>query len=313
MLWMRCLLALLLALPAAALAQDSDEAPPAPSGPEEPAPDGAPEAEPDGEPFPPAPTAVPLPAPDPGLSGDVTELFERGYRHFAAGEFSAAVPLLDEVVRRDPAHDRARNYLVEALLALGRTDEAEAARSGPPDVPPPPAASGDAPAPEAVVARKGPEAKKRRMNPRAFRRGSAGVGFVGPAVGLGAWVEFRPTWLVAINGGVGGLILVRDGAAGGLGGFHVEATLAPIPFRLTPTVGVGLSGLFGDQVWRTDPWFAHLVQRRSFKLLPYFSLGARYDAKRGVQLEFGVSLVPSTVPGLPLIPVPGVRLGFHFG
>ncbi len=311
MLWMRCLLVLLLALPAVALAQDSDD--PAPTPPTAPSDPDVPEPEGPVEPLPPAPPSTSTEPLGPDLSGAPAELFARGYTRFAAGEFSAAIPLFQEVLRRDPEHRQARNYLVESLRASGRGAEADALREGPLAIAAPPPEPPAAKPEPAEVAPKDPEVKKKRMNPRAFRRGSAGIGIVGPSVGLGAWVELRPTWLVAINGGVGGLVIVKDGVGRGLGGFHVEATLAPIPFRLSPTIGVGLSGLFGDQVWRTDPWFAHLVQGNDFKLTPYFNLGVRYDAKRGVQLEVGVYLVPSLVPGLPLVPVPGGRLGFHFG
>jgi hypothetical protein len=267
---------------------------------------------PDGEPFPGAPGDAPAPAaleadasaeepaaeaPSP-LARPTDVLYEEGQVLFARLEFDAAAGRFEEVLRRENDHEGARNYLVESLRALGRQEDADAVLAGanPPGDP--------TPVPEE-------ERAACSRNPRADRRFSAGLGIGGPDVGFGVWAEYRPHWLVGIGAAVGGLVLVEGDRATGVGSVALGADLLPIPFVVTPVVGVGLAAVFGDALWRVDAMTKPLATGTDFRLLPYLSLGARADLGR-LQLQGGVWLVPTGDRTRPFLPVPGARVGVLF-
>ncbi len=270
---------------------------------------------PHGEAFPAEPGAAPVPAaasddvddeddedddddePVSPLARPTDTLYEEGQTLFARLEFDAAAGLFEEVLRREPEHPGARNYLVESLRALGRTDDADAVLGGAnPPGEPTPVAEEDTPC---------------CRNPRAERRFSAGIGLGGPNVGVGAWAEFRPHWLVGVGGGLGALVLVEGQRASGVGSVHLGADLLPLPLAITPVFGVGMAAVFGDAIWRVDALIKPLAAGTDFRLVPYLNLGARADFGR-LQLQAGVWLVPTGDRQLPLLPIPGARVGLHF-
>lgn len=316
-------LALLLAAPA--LAQDdppADESPP-------PDPQEAP-ADGDLLPAPPAPVtaaaeATPPPAPPVDLNRGTATLYAEAYERFGAGDFATALPLFEEVVRREPDHPSARNYLVECLLAVGRGDDAEAAREGatPPGAVtvyvPPAAKSGNDTTPPAPVApapetEESKQARGDRRNPRRTSRGAFGLTLLGAGVGLGIYGEYRPHWVVSMDAGLGFLVLKSDaGSRSGLAGLWAEATLMPIPFRLTPTIGVGITSLLGGATWRFDTIGQPLASRSRLRLVGYWHLGLRYDSARGFHIAGGVGFIPTgREPGKAFTPWPGFKFGMRF-
>lgn len=235
------------------------------------------------------------------LARPTTELYDEAQLRFAQLEFEVAASYFEEVLRREPEHVNARNFLVECLVAMDRQEDAVAMRDG------------AAPAGEATpVPGAEPEpTSPRSRNPRADRKFSAGLGLGGASVGLGAWAEFRPVWAVAISGGFGGLALVQDATASGIAGVSLGADFVPVPYYISPVVGLGLSAVFGDAVWRLDAAMKPLASGRDVRLLPHLNIGMRLDMRR-FQLQAGLWLVPTGHRTLPLIPVPGVRVGLHF-
>ncbi len=313
--------AVLLAVPA--LAQEEPPADEAPA-PEEEAPEGdAPPPAPEGALAPPEEPPPPPPAVD--LNRGTATLYAEAYELFGAGDLAGALPLFEEVVRREPDHPSARNYLVECLMEVGRADDAEAARDG--AVPPgpvtayvPPATkSGNNAAPPAPVveAPETPESKKARgdkRNPRRTSRGGAGLTLLGPGVGLGLYAEFRPHWAVALDGGLGFVLIKSDsGTRSGMAGVWAEASLMPVPFRLTPTIGVGITTLAGGAAWRLDSFAQALAGRNRLRLVGYWHLGLRYDSARGFHVAAGVGFVPTgREPGKAFAPWPGFKFGMRF-
>ena len=276
-----------------------------------------------------SPSEVVEPAPD--LDRPTATLYTEAHGFFNEGRFGAAVPLLEEVLLREPQHPTARNYLVECHRALGRDAEADSILAG--DLPPRVPRAAEAPAgggaaswalpehpvptapPELTEAEKADrdEERRRSRNPRAFRKMSAGLGIVGPTVGLGGWVEARPHWLVAIHGGVGGLAVVRSsGSNDGLLSLHIQADFTPIPWRISPVIGAGLAGLFGSMAWNLDGLVESLVLRPNARLVPYLNVGGRLDLPQRFQVEVAVALAPTGNIRAPILPIPGVRLGLLF-
>jgi hypothetical protein len=260
---------------------------PFPSEPGDPPSADQPEAE--EEAVPASPLAQPSPA-----------LFEEGNKLFAQLQFDAAVVYFEEVLRRDPEDSNARNRLVESLRALEREEDAVAVLEG--------AVPLGEPTP---FAEPEPEEEERSRNPRGDRRFSAGIGLGGSSVGLGAWAEFRPHWIAAISGGFGALVLVQDARTSGIGSGFLGVDFLPLPFYISPVVGVGVAAIFGDAVWRTDSFTKPWVTGTDIRLLPYLNLGARLDLGR-MQMQAGVWLVPTGQRSTPLVPVPGARIGLHF-
>ncbi len=299
--------------------QDAPDTQDAPDAPAEDAPD-APEAPTDDDahappipPAPPAPTEPPAPAVD--LARSTGALYADGYQRFSQGDFGSAALLFEEVLRREPRHPSARNYLVECYAATGRDDDAARARDG--GVPEgeataaPKATATVRPTPEPSPADE--EARRLHLNPRRRGMGGAGLGLLGPTVGLGIWAEFRPVWLLSITGGVGGLGIRREsGSRSGIAAAFAEFNLMPVPFRLTPILGVGVSVLGGPATWQVDSYARALGSRGNARGLVYLVLGLRYDTARGLFLSAGVGLVPTgRAPGA-FTPWPGVRFGLRF-
>ena len=235
------------------------------------------------------------------LARPTEELYDEGQLRFAALEFEVAAGYFEEVLRREPDHTNARNFLVECLIALERQDDAVAVREGanPPGEPTP------------VAGAEPTEDEPSSRNPRGDRKFSFGLGLGGPSVGLGAWAELRPFWGLAISGGAGVLVVGEDAQAAGIAAVGMGVDLLPVPYRLTPVLGVGLSAVFGDAVWRLDPVTKPLASGADVRLLPHINVGLRLDVDR-LQLQAGIWLLPTGNAKLPILPFPGLRLGLHF-
>jgi len=304
-------------------ADDASELPPAPAG------------EPSSEPWLAEPRSAEL------LARSSDELHAEAREFFRQGDFGSAALRFEEILRRDPERPGARNYLVECYASLGREDEAAATRDGavPAGAPTPVSTESSVDAavaaaqepgaePEegesAVVEGKKTKKKKKkkkccdRSNPRRHHLGGAGLGLFGPTVGVGAWVEIRPVWALAIlgGGGLGGVVRSDSGEGSGrarsLGGGFLEVHLLPVPLCLTPVVGVGLTALGGPLAWAVDLVARPLASAERFRLAPYLVLGLRYDSKRRFFGSLGVGLLPTgSLPGA-FTPYPGLRLGLRF-
>jgi len=241
----------------------------------------------------------------------VEHLFLEGYRLFAAGEFEGAVASFREVLERQPQHRSARNYLAESLAVLSR--RAQGAGTAAPLASPKPAAST-----AVATAKASAQARRRAANPRAYRRGSAALSLGGPTLGLGLAVQFRPHWLLAIGGGIGGFAAVLESGESALLGLFAEAQLQPVPRRLTPIVGIGLSFLAGNLVTQVDAQGFRAVGQELARVLPYILVGIRYDAPIGLLLSGGMGLVPAVIVDPSgtsralLLPFPGFRIGMNF-
>jgi hypothetical protein len=333
--------------------------------------------------------AEPAAAPPPS-EPSTPSLYAEAYRLFSRGELAAATPLFEQVLRREPKHPSARNYLVECYAALGRADDAKRIAGGeppaaalqpaaattpapaPPAPPAPPAtapataaseAHAPPPAPPAAGAESpeaqspaaaapppppptesaeaedrdegrdggrgderraeepeaelSPEERAFRRNPRSRGHGAAGFAIAGSTLGLGAWIELRPHWIVAILGGAGGSPTGWDAACcgvprGGVFSAFAELELRPVPWRLTPVLGFGATLLAGDGAWKADLSGRPIYLGAPGRLLPYGSVGLRYDAPSGFVLGAGAGFVPTGQAQAPILVVPGLRIGFRF-
>ncbi len=258
----------------------------------------------------------------------VQHLFAQGYQLFAVGEFESAAGLFQQVLRVDPHHVSARNYLKESLSLLARRDREQQSHSGPDsydDRAPPssyqappstaePAAEGSRE--PAAYARASSVRSQSSPNPRADSKGSIALGIVGPTLGLGVAVQGRPHWAVAVGGGAGGLGVLRAGEGSGIFALYAEAQVLPIPWRLTPVLGVGISVLMGALVTEVDLQGVSAAGQGLARVLPYVLLGVRYDAPIGLWVSGGIGLVPLVVvvdgEAVPsALPFPGFRLGMN--
>jgi hypothetical protein len=133
-------------------------------------------------------------------------------------------------------------------------------------------------------------------------------------VGFGFYGEFRPHWAFAASGGLGLLVLKSaSGSRSGLVGLWSEVSLLPLPFRLTPTVGLGITTLAGDAAWRFDSIGAPISSRSNLRLVGYVHFGIRYDSVRGFHASAGLGLIPTDrAPGKAFVPWPGFKVGMRF-
>jgi hypothetical protein len=310
-------LLLLVALPLSAWAQDEEAQSPDDEATEE------------GFPAPPSDAgapAEPLPEPEPpqvDLARGEATLYAEGYEAFAAGDFATAALYFEEVLRRRPSHPSARNYLVECYLALGFDDAAGAIREG--GVPGGEATPIERPRDESVKKAQDErfeaeeaepelteEEKAHRRNPRTRGFGSIAFQLFGPSIGPGFAAEFRPHWLFSIGGGAGGIGIITNSGNTGLGAVFLEGTIRPIPFRLTPTIGVGVTMAAGQDAWRLDSFSRSLAGSGRVRFVPWFSFGLRYDAPNKLFLSTAVALIPTGNASQPLLPFPGFRVGARF-
>ncbi len=96
-------------------------------------------------------------------------------------------------------------------------------------------------------------------------------------------------------------------------GLWAEAAVLPVPFRLTPTVGVGITTLVGGATWRLDSYAQPLASRGRLRLVGYWHLGLRYDSAKGLHAAIGVGFIPTgREPGKAFAPWPGFKLGMRF-
>jgi len=260
-------------------------------------------------------------APDaPPLS--VEELYEDGYRLFAAGRFEEARRQFEAVLARQPRHRFAGNYLQECLSILGAspatTSESAPIEGEPAD---PPVAGGEQtgagaePQTETVQeATDGEESqvKKQLKNPRSDRQRAVGLGLVGPGVGISVWGQWLPFWFVGVLGGGGGVVPTAASSNAGLGAFFVEAQLLPIPWRLSPLFGVGTTVLLGGLASQVDAIGGVVATAERFRLVFYWLAGVRFDARNGLMLSAGLGFLPTGDLELPLIPFPSLRAGLRF-
>ena len=277
-------------------------------------------------------------------------VFLEGHELFARGEFEAAASLFQQAIRHDPEHLSARNYLKEVTFLLLKFQGAASPPMSDLDAAAPPAAAAEpgqqpstaleagasaspgspssdlstasaehgsrAPPPQGRSPSSTAPAKRRTdpRNPRSRGGAALGLGLFGPSLGLGGVVQARPHWLVAIGAGLGGLMVIRGDQESGAFGLFIEAQLLPVPWRLTPLVGVGLTLVVGSLAEEVDERGYASLADGTGRLLPYLSLGLRYDAPSGFWASGGLGLVPAIVlrsgVAIPsVLPIPGFRIG----
>ncbi len=272
-----------------------------------------------------APPDVSEPA-GPALDRKTSILYAGGYKAFASGDLRGALPLFEEVLRREPDHPTARNYLVECLMALGRVDEGRLIAEGGTVGGEPTPVAGEAPSPSGrqEIARDGgkstqsasegslPLYRRPSFNPRIEGKGGVGLGILGPAVGLSAFAQYRPHWLLTLIGGIGGLGLYTSEGGDGMGAFFGEAQLLPIPWRLTPVIGVGFSAFAGPLAWQLDTLHVASLAAPGLRLFAYGILGLRYDSPSNYFISGGVGFMPTGEWPSFLVPFPGFRAGVRF-
>jgi len=256
----------------------------------------------------------------------VEELYAEGYRLFAGGDFEGARAKFEAVLDRQPDHRFARNYLAECLTILQPASPSP--EESPPEAASPGAEPTDAeggephPAPDGAGDTESPgsdgskqqlsKVQKQLKNPRSDRRGAVGLGLFGPAIGVSVWGQWLPHWTFGLLGGTGGVVPTVSSSNSGLGAFFVEAHLLPIPWRLTPVLGIGSTMLLGGLVWQADAMGGVVAAAERFRLLVYGLVGVRFDARNGLMVSAGVGLLPSGDPEVPLVPLPSLRAGLRF-
>ncbi|HCP45286.1 MAG TPA: hypothetical protein DIU15_04560, partial [Deltaproteobacteria bacterium] len=156
------------------------------------------------------------------------------------------------------------------------------------------------------------QVQKQLKNPRSDRRRGVGLGLFGPAVGVSAWVQWLPHWAFGLLGGGGGVLPTVASSNAGLGAFFVEAHLLPVPWRLSPLLGVGTTMILGGLAWQADAIGGVVAAAEGFRLVVYGLAGVRFDARNGLMLSAGLGLLPTGDPQLPLVPLPSLRAGLRF-
>ena len=271
---------------------------------------------------------------------EAEELFLLGYGHFKELRLPEARAAFEGALRLDPDHQQARSYLIECLVLDGDLEAARAVAVAPSEAGPEPVTEPEPqPIPEpgplvvplsepvepprqaAVVqidehavraaARAAREAKKERRNPRRGEHFGIGLGLGGPAATVGLFAEVRPGWLGSGVFGIGSFLVARDDRIQAAAAVSAELQLSPVPWRLTPLLGVGVVGFAGPGASAIDAALASPGTGRSnVRVVPYGLLGARYDFRKTLWLSVCVRLAPS--PSLVVMPIPGARLGLRF-
>jgi len=171
----------------------------------------------------------------------------------------------------------------------------------------------EGPQKEAAVGRSSRDlgAQKARRNPRAQHNGSVGLAVGGAAVTIGAFAELHPSWFGAFGVGVGGFLAPAEGrGVHGAVALSTEAHITPVPWRLTPLLGVGMVFFVGPGASSTEMTLWSLPHSRNTRAVPYVVLGARYDLRKRLWLSLSARIAPS--PTSRLMPMPGLRVGLRF-
>ena len=254
------------------------------------------------------------------------ELFAKGYQLFVGGKFEAAAGIFQRILRADAGHLSARNYLKESLHLLARMDperrspQVEASEEDAPEdareQPEPSRQETGGSRAKPTYTKVTRERSRSSHNPRGDGKGSIALGILGPTLGLGVAVQARPHWAVSVGGGMGGFVVIQGGEESGLLAVYGEAQVLPIPWRVTPVFGVGLSVLVGSFVPQVAARGVAGAGQGLGRVLPYIVMGVRYDAPFGLWVSGGIGIVPSIVvsdgEGVPsALPIPGFRLGVN--
>jgi hypothetical protein len=109
---------------------------------------------------------------------------------------------------------------------------------------------------------------------------------------------------------------LRAGEGSGIFALYAEVQVLPIPWRLTPIFGVGMSVLVGSLVTEVDLQGVSAAGQGLGRVIPYILMGARYDAPIGLWVSGGIGLVPLVIvvggEAVPsVLPFPGFRLGVN--
>lgn len=149
--------------------------------------------------------------------------------------------------------------------------------------------------------------KRRRRNPRAQNRFGVGVAALGGVGGVGAFVELRPAWPIAVQL-AGGVLPV----AGVNVVFSAQAQWLIAPYRLTPVLGVGAGVALGEAVWLLDPFVAASARGARARATLWPTVGLRLDLGPRFTATVAADLLPGRQERLPIVPVPSLRIGTRF-
>lgn len=161
-------------------------------------------------------------------------------------------------------------------------------------------------APRAAVAAGGAIADEYREG-RHFGFGLVGAG---PAVTGGIYVEGWPVQYVSIGGGWGWFFMVNQT-------LWAEVKVMPVRGEWTPMLGGGIAGELiseaskgddgapGSYLWREEG-------DKLYRAYPFVRLGAQRVRETGFTAQVGLLLVFDGPDGVPMIPWPDLRVGWHF-
>jgi len=238
--------------------------------------------------------------------------WSEAYRMYRQGLWSHAASAFDALLTEDPSDPRTPPYLSECYLNLGQGDRARQildsyGAKGPdaPGAPLPPAVQEQDVQPEppsAEAVKSEPEVAEEARSPRSSKRkskknwkdrklgftlGAGGNAFgwgrqafarLAPPLSLGLQVQMRPAWFVSIEGGWGLSRVVAQS-------WWVGVRAHPVPLPVTPYVGGGIVGEFGNYAARV------LWGGLDRPVYPYFTVGGSFMLPKGFLFEAGLNIV----------------------
>lgn len=154
------------------------------------------------------------------------------------------------------------------------------------------------------------EERRARRNPRSQSRLAAAVALGGSTMTLGGVVELRPHWFGSFDLGIGGFIVPTRGRVIPAVALSVEGQITPVPWRLTPVFGGGVTVLAGSGAAYADAVLWSPTTSGRARVVPFGTLGARYDFRKRFWFSVTARVAPG-VNGWP-VPLPGARFGLRF-
>jgi hypothetical protein len=112
---------------------------------------------------------------------------------------------------------------------------------------------------------------------------------------------------------VGAAAWARNGDATGVVAFAVEFDWLPLPFVVTPEIGVGLVALVGEGAWDLiDGRIRTLFVGERRRATLFGRVAFRVDSPSGWALSVGVVLAAGAAEAGAPVALPSLRLGGHF-
>jgi len=163
------------------------------------------------------------------------------------------------------------------------------------------------------AARNTPAAKaerRARRNPRSLGKLGAAFALGGSTMTVGGVVQLKPHWLGSLDVGLGGFFALDGGRPVPAVALSVEGQLTPVPWRLTPVIGGGVTILAGSGAPYADAVLWSPTTAGRARVVPFGTVGARYDFRKRVWFSVTARVAPGA-SGVP-VPLPGARIGLRF-